>query len=146
MIRTMVAADLPQVQHLWHQAIEGTHPALPDCYWDARVPRLLARDTPPIRGLVYYAPGSCRIDGFAMLAANDELQALFIVPHARGCGAGNALMARVKEERSSLCVAVLEENLVGRYFLQQHGFVERERTPCPAAGQAEILMQFSGYG
>ncbi|MBB5211766.1 GNAT family N-acetyltransferase [Microbulbifer hydrolyticus] len=74
------------------------------------------------------------------ISDNLRVETIFVSPGEQGHGVGSELMAQAKFGRMQLEARILEENLRGRYFLQQHGFSEAERQFNTAANQDEILM------
>ncbi|WP_193163397.1 GNAT family N-acetyltransferase [Microbulbifer hainanensis] len=143
MIRQASRADLERMEQLWLYSVITAHPSVPRHYWQSRLGDFRRRCKVSECSLVYTAGKHRSADGFAAVDRDGALTFLCVTPSEAGHGIGSALMEAVKRSQPQLEARLLQENLLGRYFLQQHGFVETERQPNPAAGQAEILMSYS---
>lgn len=142
MIRNANHADLERLEQLWLYSVITAHPNLPRHYWHARLQEFRRQCLGADRCLVYSEPGHCAADGFAVVARDRSLVFLCVTPALAGRGGGSELMRAAKLGRPQLQATLLQENLVGRYFLQRHGFVEVERQPSAATGLSEIVMRY----
>lgn len=144
MIRKVVPSDLPKIRRLWRQTAFFTHPELPLAFWSRHPPAVVRPWAGGLRGFVFEVDDSGDIAGFVSLDRFDHLDAVVIEAPARGQGMGSQLIRCAKLGRPRLTAGILERNLAGRYFLQKHGFVERDRHPCAGAGQLQLLMECGG--
>nr|WP_010131081.1 GNAT family N-acetyltransferase [Microbulbifer agarilyticus] len=152
MLRPLQESDIERLLQLWLYLASTAHPSLPVSYWSeqGRVMRrkLSAQCGRWKRGgraaevhWVYSRPDSSIAEGLVTVSHNHQVQTIFVSPGEQRHGVGSELMEQAKFDQLELTTSVLEENLRGRYFLQQHGFVEFERTFNAAAGQDEIAMR-----
>ncbi len=81
-------------------------------------------------------------DGFIVVAPGDALLWLCVNPVKTRQGVGSQLMAAAQHGRDQLHTWLLQDNLEARVFLQDRGFVERERRPGPVQSQYWLCMQF----
>ncbi|WGL15358.1 GNAT family N-acetyltransferase [Microbulbifer bruguierae] len=152
MLRPLQEADIERLSQLWLHLACGSHPSLPVRFWtlqgrafrrqlvtQCRNQRLLGESTGS-NHWVYTRAGSNIAEGMVTITDNVLIQTIFVSPAVQRCGVGSELMAQAKFGRLQLETRVLEENLHGRYFLQQHGFTETERRFSTDAGQHEIWM------
>ncbi|MCQ3829947.1 GNAT family N-acetyltransferase [Microbulbifer elongatus] len=151
MLRPIQESDIERLLQLWLYLACSSHPSLPVSYWTdagrAMRRRLQAQcrfgapgDLASSSHWVYTRPGSQIPEGLVTIAENRQVETIFVSPGEQGHGVGSELMAQAKFGRIQLETQVLEENLRGRYFLQQHGFSEAERIFNSAANQDEIFM------
>ncbi|WP_460804458.1 GNAT family N-acetyltransferase [Microbulbifer agarilyticus] len=152
MLRPLQESDIERLLQLWLYLASTAHPSLPVRYWSdqgrAMRRKLQAQCGPrgseePARAVhwVYSRPGSAIPEGLVTVGADHQVQTIFVSPGEQGHGVGSELMEQAKFGQLELTSLVLEENLRGRYFLQQHGFAEIERTFNASAGQDEIVMR-----
>lgn len=147
MLRPLQKSDIPRLMELWLFVACHAHTSLPAGYWKSRA-RVWRRDLESqlagrernSRHWVFTRAGSDIPEGLVTIAAEQQLESIFVSPGAQGFGAGSELMQQAKFGRPQLAVRVLEENLRGRYFLQKHDFVEVERYFNIAANQDELVM------
>ncbi|WP_082859154.1 GNAT family N-acetyltransferase [Microbulbifer sp. Q7] len=151
MLRPIQESDIERLLQLWLHVACTNHPSLPVRYWSepgrAMRRRLNAqcrpdgqRDLGVSTHWVYTRAGSDTSEGLVTITENRRVDTIFVSPGEQGHGVGSELMAQAKFGRIQLETLVLEENLHGRYFLQQHGFQEAERIFNAVAGQEEITM------
>lgn len=155
MLRPLQEPDIERLAQLWLHLACSHHPSLPVTFWMARAKELrrqltaqhrarkaLSNDEIPgtINHWVYTRPGSDTAEGLVTISNNLRVETIFVSPGEQGHGVGSELMEQAKFGRIQLEARVLEENLRGRYFLQQHGFAETERQFNQAANQDEIVM------
>lgn len=161
MLRPLQESDIERLTQLWLHLACSSHPSLPVKFWMQQAKALRGRlgaqrraacVNPPdalgeLQGAsgtpshwVYTRPGSSIAEGLVTICENRRVETIFVSPGEQGHGAGSELMEQAKFGRLQLETRVLEENLRGRYFLQQHGFLEADRTFNQAANQDEILM------
>lgn len=88
------------------------------------------------RGWTTVARDGPRVTGF-LSRSGDEVHALYVAPHARGCGVGKALLDHAKSGRDSLSLYTLQENAPAQRFYLREGFTEAYRTD--GAGNDEGL-------
>ncbi|WP_250460661.1 hypothetical protein [Microbulbifer litoralis] len=143
MIRRAVAGDLERLEQLWLYTVVTSHPSLPRTYWRGRLDEFRRSYLGAENCLVFYESRRGTADGFVVVGRGQVLEFLCITPAVAGRGGGSELMRAAKVGRAQLEATLLQENLGGRYFLQQHGFVEAERKPSATAAQAEIVMRYS---
>lgn len=91
---------------------ELTVPALIDEY--ERLPQKLENSFVYFDGVV---KGFIRING-------EEIEKLFVEPAFTGCGIGGALLDYALENTKASRLLVLEKNVRGRRFYEQHGFFD----------------------
>ncbi|WOX03966.1 GNAT family N-acetyltransferase [Microbulbifer pacificus] len=152
MLRPLQEADIERLLQLWLHLACSSHPSLPVKFWSPQG-RLLRRqlaaqcrrqqlhgDATGIVYWVYTRPGSDVAEGLVAITDNVLIESIFVSPAQQGRGVGSELMAQAKFGRLQLEARVLEENLGGRYFLQQHGFAETGRHFNQSANQDEIWM------
>lgn len=140
MIRTACRDEILRLQQLWLHAAASAHPSLPRDYWQKRAAAFRQHCRGADLCLVFRAADGEPADAFVSVSDGDWLRFLCVSPLVAGRGVGSRLLRAAARGRPQLQVAVLEENLGGRYFLQQHGFVEVERRASAEAGQAELHM------
>ncbi|WP_346838273.1 GNAT family N-acetyltransferase [Microbulbifer sp. SAOS-129_SWC] len=140
MIRNASPDDLGRLEQLWLYSVITAHPSLPRDYWRARLAAFRRDCLDADYCLVYTERGHRSADGFALVAGDDTLKFLCVTPALAGHGAGAALMEATKRACPQLQAHLLQENLLGRYFLQRHGFVETERYADGDSGQMAIVM------
>ncbi|MCA0900157.1 GNAT family N-acetyltransferase [Microbulbifer agarilyticus] len=152
MLRPLQESDIERLLQLWLFLASTAHPSLPVSYWSeqgrAMRRKLRTQCGPWNRGepvadvhWVYSRPGSAIAEGLVTVGDDHQVQTIFVSPGEQGHGVGSELMEQAKFGQVELTSVVLEENLRGRYFLQQHGFAELERTFNASAGQDEIVMR-----
>ncbi|WP_295802302.1 GNAT family N-acetyltransferase [uncultured Microbulbifer sp.] len=151
MLRPLQKADVNRLLELWLHLACNSHPSLPPRFWnegkrDIRRQLLVALrrgrwGEPAVTHWVYTLPGSDIAEGLVTITGDGQVEALFVSPSAQRRGVGSALINQAKFGKLQLQTAVLEENLGGRYFLQQHGFVEVSRHYRQAANQDELVMR-----
>lgn len=152
MLRPLQEADIDRLSQLWLHLACSSHPSLPVKFWSAQG-RLLRRQLAAqcrhqqLHGAstgtshwVYSRPGSDVAEGLVTITDNMLVETIFVSPMEQRRGVGSELIAQAKLGRPQLETKVLEENLRGRYFLQQHGFAEVERRFNQSANQDEIRM------
>lgn len=155
MLRPLQEPDIERLAQLWLHLACSNHPSLPVKFWMARAKELRRELTAQYRAQkavslgdnpdcmshwVYTRPGSDTAEGLVTIRDNQRVETIFVSPGEQGRGVGSELMEQAKFGRFQLEARVLEENLRGRYFLQQHGFAEIERQFNQAANQDEIVM------
>ncbi|MCK7598064.1 GNAT family N-acetyltransferase [Microbulbifer sp. CAU 1566] len=153
MLRPLQESDVERLSQLWLHLACSNHPSLPVRFWMAQA-RALRRElsakcrsrtassecTGGSSHWVYTRPGSDIAEGLVTISDNLRVETIFVSPGEQRRGVGSELMAQAKFGRIQLEARVLEENLHGRYFLQQHGFSETGRSYNKAANQDEIQM------
>ncbi|MCX2778507.1 GNAT family protein [Microbulbifer thermotolerans] len=142
MIRPAVPSDFQRLQALWLRTLVDAHPSIPQQVWQGKLSNFGHCLQTADLCLVYTANGKQTAEGFALITGTDQLEYLCVSPAFTKRGAGSELMRCAKRGRPQLLMTVLEENLNGRYFLQQQDFKETGRQPCAVSGQAEILMRY----
>lgn len=149
MLRPLQRADVSRLLELWLHLACHSHPSLPVQFWHSEKQSLRnclrGRPSPtqPAANAahwVYTLPGSDVAEGLVTITADGCIETIFVSPNAQRRGVGSALIGQAKFGKAQLEITVLEENLGGRYFLQQHGFVEVSRSYRQAANQDELLM------
>jgi GNAT superfamily N-acetyltransferase len=144
MIRPAACRDLDRLERLWFYTVVTAHPTVPRQYWEHRRPDFRRACLGSECCAVYLSGESDTADGFFTLIPGNALPWLCVSPAAAGRGAGSELMAEAKRVSKQLHTWVLQENLRARYFLQEQGFVERERQPARGGGQHWLLMCYQG--
>ncbi|GAA5524618.1 peptidyl-lysine N-acetyltransferase YiaC [Microbulbifer aestuariivivens] len=142
MLRLASGRDLERLQQLWLFTVVHAHPSLPVEYWQQRLPEFRRCCLGAEACVVYQSALDSVADGFFTLCAGNALPWLCVNPGAVRRGAGSALITEAKRRRRKLHTWVLQDNLGARYFLQEQGFVERERQPAPAGDQHWISMVY----
>ncbi|WP_158078635.1 GNAT family N-acetyltransferase [Microbulbifer mangrovi] len=150
MLRPLQESDIERLSQLWLHLACSSHPSIPVKFWMAEARALRSQLTAQhlagqatasgVSHWVYTRPGSDIAEGLVTITDNIHVETIFVSPGEQGRGVGSELMAQAKFGRIQLEMRVLEENLRGRYFLQQHGFAETERAYNLAANQDEIVM------
>lgn len=150
MLRPLQQADVSRLLDLWFHVACNSHPSLPVHFWQQqkqsmrkRLQDALTRRDSGASGAthwVYTLPGSDVAEGLITVTADDRVETVFVSPMVQRRGVGSALIGQAKFGKAQLEMTVLEENLGGRYFLQQHGFVEVSRSFRRAANQEELVM------
>lgn len=150
MLRPLQESDIERLSQLWLHLACSSHPSLPVRFWMAEAKGLRRQLTAQYRARqdkttgvnhwVYTRPGSDVAEGLVTISDDLRVETIFVSPGEQGRGVGSELMEQAKFGRVQLETRVLEENLHGRYFLQQHGFSEIERKFNQAANQDEIVM------
>ncbi|WP_226663993.1 GNAT family N-acetyltransferase [Microbulbifer aggregans] len=153
MLRPLQESDVKRLLQLWFHLACTSHPSLPLGFWrkerqtlkrqllGVQIPALgrVARQK-AVTHWVYTLPGSSRAEGLVTVTNEGLIHTIFVSPAAQRRGIGSALITQAKFGKLKLEASVLEENLGGRYFLQQHGFVETSRRFSVAANQEELVM------
>ena len=149
MLRPLQKADVDRLLQLWLHLACTSHPSLPVQFWHLEMQALrrcllesLSRSaqTGKATHWVYTLPGSDIAEGLVTITTDGCIETIFVSPTVQRRGVGSALIGQAKFGKAQLEIAVLEENLGGRYFLQQHGFVEVSRRYRQAANQDELVM------
>lgn len=144
MIRQARRDDLGRLEQLWLYSVITAHPSLPRDYWRRQLAEFRRDCIRAGCSLVYSEAGHRSADGFAVVGRTGDLVFICVTPACAGRGVGSALMEAIKRNHAYLEARLLQENLLGRYFLQQHGFVESERRTDATTGRIEILMRYDG--
>ena len=150
MLRPLQESDIERLSQLWLHLACSSHPSVPVKFWMAEARVLRRQLTAQYRAgqsapggvthWVYTRPGVDIAEGLVVISDNQRVETIFVSPGEQRRGVGSELMEQAKFGRIQLEARVLEENLHGRYFLQQHGFAETERAFNQAANQDEIVM------
>lgn len=138
MIRDFVPGDTRRVMEIWLEASREAHGFIPMAYWEQTAPLVEREILPRAKTLVAEEAGEAA--GFLSLIVGDHVGALFVAPAWQGRGLGGALMARCKEGRALLTLAVYRENRRAVDFYRRQGFRLLEERVDEATGRPELLM------
>jgi putative acetyltransferase len=134
-VRPARPSDRAGLLDLWERSVRATHDFLTEADISALRPEVaavlagdavewwvLADDDDGAIGFLGYTPGS--------------VEALFIAPEHRGCGAGTLLVAHAEHlADGALCVDVNEQNGAAVGFYEARGFAVVGRSPTDAEGR-----------
>ena len=95
---------------------------------------------PRAQTTVFLWEGEAEVVGFLSLIDGDHIGALFVDPAYQGRGIGGTLMARCKEGKERLTLAVYRENCRAVEFYRRQGFELLEERVEEGTGQPELLM------
>ena len=129
-----------RVMEIWLEASREAHGFIPMAYWEATAPLVEKEILPRAQTTVFLWEGEPEVVGFLSLIDGDHIGALFVDPAYQGRGIGGALMARCKEGKERLTLAVYRENCRAVEFYRRQGFELLDERVDEGTGQPELLM------
>lgn len=137
MIRKFETADMEQVLDIWLNTSTTAHDFVKKGFWESKVTDM--RDIYIPAGETYVYDESGTIKGFISLYG-DTLAAIFVSPKFQGRGIGRQLMAKAKEVRNNLNLAVYRKNKKSIEFYKKSGFKITKEQVDKHTGETELLM------
>lgn len=139
MIRPFKSSDMEEVLSIWLHASIQAHDFVDPDFWRSHISDMRDVYLPASETYVYDEEGIVR--GFVSLFEN-TLAALFVAPCAQGKGIGRQLMAKSKEVRQFLTLAVYKENTKSISFYRKCGFETVREQVDKHTGHLELVMAF----
>ncbi|CAG9296483.1 N-acetyltransferase [Celerinatantimonas diazotrophica] len=141
MIRAYDEDDIEAVLQIWLSTSILAHCFIPADFWISQVENMRNVYIPASENYVFVIDSE--IVGFSSLYENN-LAALFVVPHRQGKGIGKQLLNHAKHRRATLTLSVYKENQASYQFYLSQGFnVLREQTDVNT-GHPEYVMNCGG--
>lgn len=140
MIRKFRTDDLEQVMELWLVTNISAHDFIPAKYWQANY--ALVKAMLPQADIWVYEERN-ELLGFIGLQA-DNIAGIFVANKAQGKGIGSQLLAKAKQERKQLSLAVYAKNERALNFYRCADFAVVNEQLDEANGQAEYQMRWKG--
>lgn len=138
MIRKFKTDDLEQLMELWLATNISAHDFIPAKYWQANY--ALVREMLPQAEIWVYEEKN-ELLGFIGLQ-DDHIAGIFVADKAQGKGIGSKLLAKAKQERKQLSLAVYAKNERALSFYRRADFAVVNDQLDEATGQVEYLMQW----
>ncbi|WP_304651623.1 N-acetyltransferase [uncultured Ligilactobacillus sp.] len=138
MIRKFRTDDLEQVMELWLVTNISAHDFIPAKYWQANY--TLVKAMLPQADIWVYEERN-ELLGFIGLQA-DNIAGIFVANKAQGKGIGSQLLAKAKQERKQLSLAVYAKNERALNFYRCADFAVVNEQLDEATGQAEYQMEW----
>ena len=137
MIRKFETSDMDQVLDIWLTASIKAHNFVEQSFWESEVDDMRDQYLPSGETYVYDDMGI--VKGFVSLRG-ETLEAVFVSPNAQGKGIGQQLIAKAKELRAKLNLAVYKENQNSLEFYKKCGFKIVGEQLNEHTGHPELLM------
>lgn len=138
MIRKFRTDDLEQVMELWLVTNISAHDFILAKYWQANY--TLVKAMLPQADIWVYEERN-ELLGFIGLQA-DNIAGIFVANKAQGKGIGSQLLAKAKQERKQLSLAVYAKNERALNFYRCADFAVVNEQLDEATGQAEYQMEW----
>ncbi|MCR1896229.1 N-acetyltransferase [Ligilactobacillus murinus] len=138
MIRKFRTDDLEQVMELWLATNISAHDFIPAKYWHANY--ALVKKMLPQANIWVYEKNN-EIWGFIGLQ-DTYIAGIFVADKAQGKGIGSELLAKAKQQKSQLSLAVYAKNERALNFYQRADFTVVNEQLDETTGQVEYLMKW----
>ncbi|WP_326516168.1 N-acetyltransferase [Ligilactobacillus murinus] len=138
MIRKFRTDDLEQVMELWLATNISAHDFIPAKYWQdnyALVKEML------LQANIWVYEKNNEIWGFIGLQ-DTYIAGIFVADKAQGKGIGSELLAKAKQQKSQLSLAVYTKNERALNFYQRADFTVVNEQLDETTGQVEYLMKW----
>ncbi len=138
MIRKFRTDDLEQVMELWLATNISAHDFISVKYWHANY--ALVKKMLPQANIWVYEKNN-EIWGFIGLQ-DTYIAGIFVADKAQGKGIGSELLAKAKQQKSQLSLAVYTKNERALNFYQRADFTVVNEQLDETTGQVEYLMKW----
>lgn len=138
MIRKFRTDDLEQVMELWLATNISAHDFISTKYWHANY--ALVKKMLPQANIWVYEKNN-EIWGFIGLQ-DTYIAGIFVADKAQGKGIGSELLAKAKQQKSQLSLAVYAKNERALNFYQRADFTVVNEQLDETTGQVEYLMKW----
>ncbi len=138
MIRKFRTDDLEQVMGLWLATNISAHDFIPAKYWQDNY--ALVKKMLPQANIWVYEKNN-EIWGFIGLQ-DTYIAGIFVADKAQGKGIGSELLAKAKQQKSQLSLAVYAKNERALNFYQQADFTVVNEQLDETTDQVEYLMKW----
>ncbi len=138
MIRKFRTDDLEQVMELWLATNISAHDFISAKYWHANY--ALVKEMLPQANIWVYEKNN-EIWGFIGLQ-DTYIAGIFVADKAQGKGIGSELLAKAKQQKSQLSLAVYAKNERALNFYQRADFTVVNEQLDETTGQVEYLMKW----
>lgn len=138
MIRKFRTDDLEQVMELWLATNISAHDFISAKYWHANY--ALVKKMLPQANIWVYEKNN-EIWGFIGLQ-DTYIAGIFVADKAQGKGIGSELLAKAKQQKSQLSLAVYAKNERALNFYQRADFTVVNEQLDETIGQVEYLMKW----
>ncbi len=138
MIRKFRTDDLEQVMELWLATNISAHDFISAKYWHANY--ALVKKMLPQANIWVYEKNN-EIWGFIGLQ-DTYIAGIFVADKAQGKGIGSKLLAKAKQQKSQLSLAVYTKNERALNFYQRADFTVVNEQLDETTGQVEYLMKW----
>ncbi len=138
MIRKFRTDDLEQVMELWLATNISAHDFISVKYWHANY--ALVKEMLPQANIWVYEKNN-EIWGFIGLQ-DTYIAGIFVADKAQGKGIGSELLAKAKQQKSQLSLAVYTKNERALNFYQRADFTVVNEQLDETTGQVEYLMKW----
>ncbi|MEY8718913.1 N-acetyltransferase [Ligilactobacillus murinus] len=138
MIRKFRTDDLEQVMELWLATNISAHDFISAKYWHANY--ALVKEMLPQANIWVYEKNN-EIWGFIGLQ-DTYIAGIFVADKAQGKGIGSELLAKAKQQKSQLSLAVYAKNERALNFYQRADFTVVNEQLDETIGQVEYLMKW----
>ncbi|WP_076149964.1 N-acetyltransferase [Ligilactobacillus murinus] len=138
MIRKFRTDDLEQVMELWLATNISAHDFISAKYWHANY--ALVKKMLPQANIWVYEKNN-EIWGFIGLQ-DTYIAGIFVADKAQGKGIGSKLLAKAKQQKSQLSLAVYAKNERALNFYQRADFTVVNEQLDETTGQVEYLMKW----
>ncbi len=138
MIRKFRTDDLEQVMGLWLATNISAHDFISAKYWHANY--ALVKKMLPQANIWVYEKNN-EIWGFIRLQ-DTYIAGIFVADKAQGKGIGSELLAKAKQQKSQLSLAVYTKNERALNFYQRADFTVVNEQLDETTGQVEYLMKW----
>lgn len=138
MIRKFRTDDLEQVMELWLATNISAHDFISVKYWHANY--ALVKEMLPQANIWVYEKNN-EIWGFIGLQ-DTYIAGIFVADKAQGKGIGSELLAKAKQQKSQLSLAVYAKNERALNFYQRADFTVVNEQLDETIGQVEYLMKW----
>lgn len=138
MIRKFKTDDLEQVMELWLATNISAHDFISAKYWHANY--ALVKKMLPQANIWVYEKNN-EIWGFIGLQ-DTYIAGIFVADKAQGKGIGSELLAKAKQQKSQLSLAVYAKNERALNFYQRADFTVVNEQLDETTGQVEYLMKW----
>lgn len=138
MIRKFKTDDLEQVMELWLATNISAHDFIPAKYWQdnyALVKEML------LQAEIWVYEKNNEIWGFIGLQGT-YIAGIFVADKAQGKGIGSKLLAKAKQQKQQLSLAVYAKNERALNFYRRADFVVVKEQLDEATGQVEYQMEW----
>ena len=138
MIRKFRTDDLEQVMELWLATNISAHDFISAKYWHANY--ALVKEMLPQANIWVYEKNN-EIWGFIGLQ-DTYIAGIFVADKVQGKGIGSELLAKAKQQKSQLSLAVYAKNERALNFYQRADFTVVNEQLDETIGQVEYLMKW----
>ncbi len=131
-------SEIDTLVEIWLEGSKTAHHFIEPSYWQNHAAAMKETYIPQSETWLF-RDNTGRIAGLVSLMDN-YLAALFVHPQKQGQGIGGKLMAKAKELKSELHLAVYAKNKSAVNFYQKSGFSIHETRIDPQTGEEELVM------